>query len=316
MLRYLFVSLPIALALAGAARAGDAAKGSSSDPAFSLSGDIGLMNITSDELVYDGGRRLSQLVWKSRNIQVFTGTLKIDLPQQWRLTAIGQVGMNGNGHMTDYDWLAPWAAGTGDKQWSDRSQHPDTRLDHFYTANVELGRDIAVFNDTTAGMGIGFKYTDVKWSAWGGSYVYSAGGVRNYRGKFPADEKGISFRQSLPVPYIGINLNHTSGPWSFSGALQGGLAVGAYDIDDHWVRSLRFYDYYNTAPVIAIKASAEYAFRPATSFYLAASLDKMFTVGADTKAVDTISGAKYRFPDGAGGNFQSMAISFGIRGRF
>ena len=294
---------------AGSAEAGEISF-LSPDGDVSFSGSYGLTSIKANELVWEGSTKVSQLIWKSSYVSTFNADLNVELPMQFYLRARGTVGVGGNGHMADFDWLVPG------EPWSDRSLHPDTRLNQYLVGGIEAGRQVLSYQDTDVSLGAGFKYTDVKWTAWGGSYTYSVFGFRDQHGSFPDDQKGISYRQSWPVPYLGLNVSHTAGNWTLAGSLQGGIAVGAYGTDDHWVRQLRFYDYYETHPAMSLGASAAYAVRDNMSLFVSGSYDKMFRARADTKAVDTTNGNTANFEDGAGGDFRSATISFGLKGTF
>jgi outer membrane protease len=280
------------------------------DGTVTFKGSYGLTSIKANELVYEGKTKLSQLIWESSYVSTLNGAVAIELPKDFYLSASGTIGLGGDGHMVDYDWLVP------DRAWSDRSIHPDTRLNHYFVASVEVGREIFSRDGTDLGLGAGFKYTDVKWTAWGGSFVYSDQGFRDWRGEFDPREKGISYRQSWPVPYLGANLSHHSGPWTFATSLQAGLAIDSYDIDDHWVRNLRFCDYFETTPAVSLSGSVQYAVWNNAAFYLSGSFDRMFRVRGDTKMVDTVNGDEQWFMDGAGGDYRAATVSFGLKGQF
>jgi outer membrane protease len=303
------VALSAIVLNATAARAGDV-NYLSPDSDIAFTGSYGLTSIKANEFVWEGKTKVSQLIWKSQNVSTFNADLKIELPKDWYVNARGTIGLGGDGHMVDYDWLA---AG---QPWSDRSRHPDTRLNHYLVGAIEAGRQVISQYGTDVSLGAGFKYTDVKWTAWGGTYVYTYNGFRDSRGTFDPKEKGISYRQSWPVPYIGANLSHSEGNWTFAGALQGGLAIDAYGTDDHWVRSLRFYDYFYTQPTVSLSASAAYALRPGTALFVSGAFDRMFRARADTKAVETTNGATEWYKNGAGGDYRSMTVSVGLRGTF
>jgi outer membrane protease len=298
-----FVSAPAAV------QAGDMLL-SSADGTVIFRGSYGITAIKANELVWEGKAKVSQLIWKSQGISTFTGDATFALDKSFYVKAIGTIGFGGDGYMADYDWFN--AGGP----WTHRSQHPDTRLDHYFALSLEAGREILSHDGTSVSLGGGFKYTDVKWSAYGGSYVYSDSGFRADRGKFPDGEKGISYQQQWPVPYLGVNLSHTEGDWTFGSALQGGIAVGADGTDDHWMRDLRFIDHFDTTPAVMISASAEYEFRPSTAFYVSGSFDHMFRTRADTDMINKTTGGKREFPDGAGADYQSVTVSLGLRGTF
>ncbi|UVC10691.1 omptin family outer membrane protease [Rhizobium sp. TH2] len=283
---------------------------SSADGTVIFRGSYGITAVKANELVWEGKAKVSQLIWKSQGISTFTGDATFALDKSFYLKAIGTIGFGGDGYMADYDWFNPGGP------WTHRSQHPDTRLDHYFALGLEAGREVLSYDGTAVSLGGGFKYTDVKWSAYGGSYVYSDTGFRADRGKFPDGEKGISYQQQWPVPYLGVNLSHTEGAWTFGSALQGGIAVNADGTDDHWMRDLRFIDHFDTTPAVMISASAEYEFRPDTAFYLSGSFDHMFRTRADTDEIDKLTGDKHKFPDGAGADYQSVTVSLGLRGRF
>jgi omptin len=283
---------------------------SSADGSVTFRGSYGITAIKANEFVYEGKTKVSQLIWKSQAISTFTGATTIQLDKQFYLKAAGTVGFGGNGHMADYDWF------NANGPWTHRSVHPDTALDHYFALNLEAGREILSFDETSVSLGGGFKYTDVKWTAYGGSYVYSDTGFRADRGNFPDGEKGISYKQQWPVPYLGVNASHTSGAWTFASALQGGIAVDGKGTDDHWMRDLRFIDHFDTTPAVMVSASVEYEFRPETAFYLSGSMDKMFDTRADTQEIDKAFGSKRWYKDSAGADYQSMTVSLGLKGQF
>jgi len=281
----------------------------SADGQVVFRGSYGITAIEANEVVYQGKRKISQLIWQSSAVSTFTGDLKVDM-DRFFLRANASVGLGGDGHMRDYDWLV------SDKPWSHRSTHPDTRLNHYFTGSLEAGRAVLSSDDTTISLGAGIKYTDVKWTAWGGSYVYSDTGFRKDKGDFPDGEKGISYRQQWPVPFLGIDISHSEGPWTFSGAFQGGVAVNGKGTDDHWMRDLRFIDNVETTPAVMISASAEYEVRPDIAFYVSGAFDQVIRGRADTDMIDKVSGDLIRFPDGAGADYMSMTVSLGLRGKF
>jgi outer membrane protease len=281
----------------------------SADGAVVFRGSYGITAIEANELVYQGKWKVSQLIWESSAISTFTGQAKVDF-DQFFLRATGTIGINGDGHMRDYDWFIQ------DKPWTHRSVHPDTRLNHYFTGTIEAGREVLSYDGTTVSLGGGVKYTDVKWTAWGGSYVYSSSGFRDLKGDFPDNEKGISYRQQWPVPFLGIDLTHSEGPWTFAGAFQGGVAVNGKGTDDHWMRDLRFIDHVETTPAVMITGSAEYEVRPNTAFFVSGAFDQIIRGRADTDMIDTLNGGKRKFPDGAGADYMSVTVSLGLRGKF
>lgn len=286
------------------------------DGTAELSGGFGFRNITSNELVYWNGQRVSQLIFTSKHVRVLSAEMKINLNSGWIFRASGGIGSGGDGHMEDYDWISPYATGTGDDDWSHQSIHPDTRLNRFFEASAEVGHLIAANASSRLDVSAGFKYTNVKWSSWGGSYTYSSGGYRNTSGTISSTLKGLTFEQRLPVVFAGLNSETVTGNWTTSIRLRGGFTVGARDIDDHWLRNLRFYDHYKVAPVLAGEASAEYHINHRVSAFASASYEKIFRAKGDIYQVDTTTGVTTKYSGAAGGDYESLGVSVGLRGKF
>jgi outer membrane protease len=165
MTRGLVILSTVALSFPASAQAADSLM-TSADGAVVFRGSYGITAIEANELVYEGKSKVSQLIWKSSAVSTFTGDVKVDL-DRFFLRATAAIGIEGDGNMRDYDWFV---AG---KPWTHRSIHPDTRLNHYFAGSIEAGRAILDYDGTTVSLGGGAKYTDVKWAAWGGSYIYS-----------------------------------------------------------------------------------------------------------------------------------------------
>lgn len=282
----------------------------SADGTVVFRGSYGITAVEANELVYQGKNKLSQLIWQSTAVSTFTGQARFDF-DRFFIRASGTIGLGGDGYMRNFDWLDP-----SRNNWSDRSQHPDTRLDHYFSGSIEAGRQVLDLDGTVVSVAAGFKYTDIRWTAWGGRYVYTSGSFRDTRGKFPDNEKGITYQQKWPVPFLGVDLSRSEGKWTFAGALQGGVAVGGVGRDNHWMRDLLFIDRVDTTPAVMASASVEYAIRPAAALYLSGSFDHVFRARADTDARDLANNVEDRYKNGAGADFMSGTISVGLRGRF
>lgn len=285
----------------------------SPDGAFSVYGGIGLANVKAGEFVYDGSHKLSQLNWESKGMTLYTLGADAQIDKNWKVRAAFNVGTGGDGHMVDYDWMD-----YSNADWTDRSIHPDTQLDHYFSGSVEVDRQVYENDTTSVDVGAGFRYTDVKWNAYGGSYIYSSGGgFRNDVDNFADGERGISYQQKIPVGFLAVNGEHKIGALTLSGGLQGGLSFGIDDIDDHWMRDLRFYDSMDVAPMLGANVTANYQISEMASLYVTGSFERVFHSRGDMKIVDTTgSSPDSHQSDSAGATFQSMSISFGLKGQF
>lgn len=292
-----------------------AAPAMADDTGVSASIGFGLTRLRADETVYDGGHRLSELEWRSKTTRVIHGTLDADIGSGWSVRFDGKTGFKGNSHMTDYDWVPPLGT-SGPDSWSDRSLHDDTGLDHYFTGSAELNRRIYGDDSQKMSLGVGGRYTDVKWTAKGGSYIYSAGGFRNVIGNFIDGQTVIDYRQKIPVLYTTLGGEKTIDKWRFTGGLEAGAVIKARDVDNHVLRDLNFKESFAVSPMFGIKASVEYQVTPSVALYLDGSFEATKFRRGDTRMLDKGTGATAFTSDSAGGSFSAAYIGTGIRASF
>jgi plasminogen activator len=279
-------------------------------------GGIGIISIEANEYVYQSAttdNRLSQLIWQS-TAPILTAGLDVNLPEGWTLSAKAQVAMGGDSYMEDYDWIAPWATGTGDDDWSHRSQHDDTDLDWYFNGTILLGHDFAISDNVTVNVNGGLKYTDVQWAAYGGTYVYSDGGYRNDIGDFVDGEPAISYRQQLPAVVAGIDAQMVQGAWTFDLSAHGGLTFSGATTDNHWMRDLEITGDVQSAPILSVAGQASYEMSDGMSVFLGGSLEQVFTSRVDAHYDNTGVINDFDYPDGQGASLFAATISVGVMG--
>ncbi|MFN3508083.1 MAG: omptin family outer membrane protease [Allorhizobium sp.] len=272
---------------------------------------VGIANIKAGEYVYDGGHKLSQLDWESKGVKTGTIGAQMELGHDWRIKGQIDVGLGGNGHMEDRDWVDYSSSG-----WTDQSIHPDTKLDRYINLLIEADRAVIDTASTRIGLGGGVGYTNVKWTARGGSYIYTDVTLHDTVGNFADGEKAITYEQRIPTLFLSANAEQQIGKFKLSGTLRGGASFGYKDVDDHWMRDLRFSQDMYVAPMMGAAISADYQFLPSTAFYVAGNFQKIFKTRGDREERDTITGATANFEDSAAASYQSLTISAGVKGTF
>jgi len=307
-------------ALAGDLMWSDYATGEpESDVGVTVTGGIGLVVLEANEFVYDGigsDTRLSQLIWQSTAPMLSAG-LEVGTPEGWTVSAKAQVAMSGDSYMEDYDWIAPYATGTGDDDWSDRSQHEDTNLDWYFNGSLLVGYNLPVADGMKVNVNAGLKYTDVQWAAYGGSYVYSDSGYHDAVGDFPDGEPGITYRQTFPAAVIGIDGEVTDGAWTVAGSAHAGVTLYAQGDDRHWMRDLNFIDNLESAPLVSVEGSVGYELAEGMQVFVAGSAEQIFTARASTDVYDIPTGDYLGSDiDQAGGDLFAASLSVGIKGSF
>jgi outer membrane protease len=281
----------------------------------SVTAEMGVIDIEANEFVYSGSSKISQLIWQSRS-PAATGRIEVPLRDGWGLRAEGTVAWGGDGYMEDYDWLAPYATGTGPDDWSHRSQHPDTRLDHHFSADLAVTRTLYEDEGASVGLRGGARYTDTQWTAYGGSYVYSVGGFRDTSGSIGDGVMGITYRQTIPEIYQALDAEMTEGALTLKLSGRVGVAIGAMGDDDHWLRDLNFLDIWYPIPTAGVEAGAELALGEHAALTASAGLDKVFATRADTVVTDTVTDISTTYLNGGGGDYRSIRLSAGLKGSF
>ncbi|THV25650.1 omptin family outer membrane protease [Peteryoungia ipomoeae] len=272
---------------------------------------VGLANIKAGEYVYQGDYKVSQLDWESKGVKTGTIGAELELGYKWRLKGRLDVGLGGNGHMVDRDWLLPSI-----DDWTHQSIHPDTGLDRYINLLIEADRSLINTGSSRVALGGGIGFTDVKWTARGGSYIYSTFSLHDTVGNFADGEKGISYEQRIPTLFLSANAEQSLGRFTLSGTARGGASVGFKGIDDHWMRDLRFTDDILFAPMVGATVTADYQLLANTSLYVSGDFQKVFTARGDSTVRDTNTGATAEFDDAGKGDFQSIALSVGVKGSF
>nr|WP_170954339.1 MULTISPECIES: omptin family outer membrane protease [Mesorhizobium] len=93
---------------------------------------------------------------------------------------------------------------------------PGTRLDRYIDLDIAAGPDFVINDATVINLHGGVKYTDMKWKAYGGSYIYSGEGFRDYRG-VPGPKPGIDYEQRYFGLFLGAEATTTLGNLSALG---------------------------------------------------------------------------------------------------
>jgi len=282
-----------------------------------IGGGVGYAFINSDEIVYDAnGDRISHLLWESQAPMV-SGKVEADFANGWTLRAGGSFAFAGSSHMQDNDWFGPYFVSYDFNDWTHRSEHPDTRLQHYFSGDIAVGKDLPLGSAATLNLHAGLKYTDVKWSAYGGTYTYSVTGYRADTGSFLNGSPGITFQQRYPGVFLGASFAAHEGPWTLSGQARGGVSIKATDTDHHWMRDLRFEETYGAIPFVSAAARVDYAVNDQASLFLGGDYEQYFHAVGDTTVYSIASGAQGpTYTKGAGMTLKAISVSGGFRMKF
>lgn len=287
--------------LASAACAGDRA---------SLSASLGHMSGQARELVYDpNGNKLSELVWDMDHALALKGGLVVRVMDRLSVYGNATLGLAADSFMNNYDWVgAPPPAAPDLHSW-----HDDTALDHAYALDAGLAFALLEGEGQRVSVLGGFKYTDMKWTAYGGCYDY---GVTE--GCFADGQKVITYQLRLPAAYAGLGYSETIGNWSLALEGRAGMTfAGPEAEDDHWLRSTNFLDQFAPAPYLSATGKAAYGLNDQASLFASAAYDRFFDMRGETTTTRTDTGEVTRADyDSAGASLYTLNLAIGMDVKF
>jgi len=292
----------------------------SPDKALELRGSIGVIGLEAREHVFPTAGatdNLSLLIWQSV-APMATGDVRVRLPDDWTVSGRLRAAISGTSYMQDYDWTGAHFVSYDFDDWTHRSQHPDTNLDWYFDGSLAVGRDVMVEDAVRVNLNGGFKYTDVQWTATGGSYIYSVGGFRDTSGNL-ADTPAITYRQQLPTLFAGLDIEAVENGWTYGVSAKGGMTLFGVATDHHWMRvpPLRFIDNLQPAPMLSLAASAGYDLSDNLGLFFEGTVEKVFLGRADTEIYNNDTDALIATaPDAAGAELASVGLSAGLKGSF
>lgn len=185
-------------------------------------------------------------------------------PREWlSLDLLGWTRIaKGDGHMKDYDWQSDEHA-----DWSHFSDHPDTRVNTAWQAELAATAWAFKREDLALGIMFGYQRSQFGWQARGGRYNYSSSdGYRDLSGEIPAGMKGITYEQRYDTPYVGLAGRYTLQDWTLESRFKYSQWGKASDFDKHHLRDLTFAgDHGNKGRMQSLAVALSYHVNPQLS---------------------------------------------------
>lgn len=280
----------------------------------SITPSIGYLRSSATENVYDPVSRskISQLDWNSDAMTV-GGRIAVRPLANVTLRGSLWAAVAADGDMKDRDWLFGYR---GPESWSHQSLHPDTRVPKAWQGDVSLAYLVGQSGDMSYAAIAGFRHYDVKYRAYGGSYVYSVYGFRDMAGSFNPAKMGIAYRQVWDTPYLGLGAYYRGTTLSLSTEIYGSPVALVRDQDYHALRNTLFVERFTPAAMIGANVAVEYQLTSAFSLVGRADYTRYAEAKGNTRIYDAASGAFYRIPkQSSGADSQSLNLSLGVKGR-
>jgi outer membrane protease len=286
---------------------------------FSLGASVGLVEGTAQEVVfyYPRGRKVqtSELIWDLKDVVMGGVHGSVDLGRRFRFTVDAWSALTGGtGMMVDRDWrysssVSAFLVPT-DYNWTDESRHPDTSLDKGIVVDPRLSI-LALQAGPFALRGlVGYKYDAWKWTARGGTYLYSTEyyGSRDATGTFLKGQKVITYEQQYSIPYFGVGASWTRP--AFQVEMHGlfSRSVFGSDSDYHVLRGVLFEGDFSGGTFFGLGLNATWAFAPHWCATLGVEYQSIPVITGDV----TISGDEGPGSYGNGGGMGMSATRFAL----
>ncbi|HEY8576699.1 MAG TPA: omptin family outer membrane protease [Devosia sp.] len=318
-MKFQLVALLTAALLSPAALQAQETTFQNADKSVTLSGGLGVLAIESREYVFSssgGSDYLSLLIWQSA-APLLSASLDVELPEDWSIIADAAVAVSGDSYMEDYDWFPAYLVGPPNmNNWTHQSKHPNTNLDWYFNGSLHAAYKVKLESGTTIQLRGGLEYTDVQWTASGGSAIYSVGGFRNVSGNFPPG-RAITYRQQFPALVTGVNAIFDRGDWVFDFGAKVGVTFSAKATDDHWLRDLRFAEDVYMAPLVGLSGSATRKISDNLDVVLSAKMDRIFLGRSNTNYFSIPTGAPLGSSvNASGADLLSGALKVSLKGSF
>ena len=290
---------------------------------FSLGASVGMIEGTASELAfsYPYGKKfkLSELTWDLKDVVMAGLHGSMGIGRRFRLNlGVWSALTEGNGMMVDRDWLyAPSVAAylePNDHNWTHESQHPDTSLDKGMIVDTNANVMALQAGPFSLHGILGLKHDTWKWSARGGTYVYSSEGFRDTTGSFPAGAQVITYEQQYLIPYVGVRANGTWSAFLIESHLLYSPVVSASDSDYHVLRGVLFEGDFAGGTYVGVGLNATWAFTRHWSTTLGVEYQSISEITGEV----TVSGEEGygRFPGGGGIAVSATSFSLGAGYRF
>jgi plasminogen activator len=276
---------------------------------------IGYLRSVATESVYDPANRsnkISQLDWKADAVTL-GGRAAVRPFEGVTLRGSIWAAVSSEADMRDRDWLLGYQ---GADSWTHQSIHPDTRVAKAWQADVSAAYTLGNVGDVAVAALAGFRHYDVKYRAYGGSYIYSVNAFRDTVGTFDPSRLGISYRQQWDTPYLGLGAYYRGETLSAAAEIYGSPASYGHDRDYHALRYTLFTEKF--VPTTMIGASLGIDYRLNSVFSLAGRVDytKYVEAAGGTRIYDGRTGRFIRIPKpGAGADAETLNVSLGVKAK-
>lgn len=282
---------------------------------FVFTPSVGYLGAVSTENVYDSNNRknkISQLDWKAKAVTL-GGRVALQPLEGLTLRGSLWAAVSSDADLRDRDWFLGYQ---GPDSWTHQSLHPDTRVPKAWQADASAAYRLIDIGDVGVAGLAGFRHYDVKYRAYGGSYVYSQYDLRDTVGTFDPTLLGISYRQQWDTPYLGLGAYYRGETVSVSTEVYGSPVSFGRDKDYHALRDTLFTEKYVPTGMFGASIGIDYKLTSALSLAGRFEYTKYLEARGGTRIYDGATGQFIRIPKpGAGADAETLNVSLGVKGK-
>ncbi len=293
------------------------------DLSFGLGASLGVVEGSATELAfsYPFGRKfkLSELTWDLKDVALAGVHGSVGIGRRFRLNlGVWSALSEGNGMMIDRDWAYADSFSVflepDSRNWTHESRHPDTTVDKVIVLDQNLSVMALQFGSFSLSGIVGYKHDTWKWSARGGTYIYSTEEFRDTIGSFPAGERVITYEQKYSIPYVGVGASWDFPAFQLETHLLFSPLVSASDSDLHVLRGVLFEGDFSGGTYVGLGLNAVWLFAEHWSAALGVEYQSIPEITGDVK----ITGAEGNefFGGGGGLSLSAASVTLGAGYRF
>jgi outer membrane protease len=255
------------------------------------------------EMVYAESSQISRLDWTNHGLRLLRLSIETPLFEKIVLTAELAKKLQGHsGTMVDKDWL-----GLNDPVPTLFSKSA-IKTQRFSEFDLRLSYPCPFHHDLQLQAGWFLRKTE--WDAIGGAYLYDG-----ILGAFDIDEVGLNYAQTVHFPYLGASASFEEPEKNYTlhARFYWGFPVDAHDVDYHYMRELRFDDYFKRGTAIGLETKISHDFSARLTGYLQYNYHLLNKIRGSTDMYDLSEGGMDfigTFEDGAGirQNYQIYSV--------
>ncbi len=224
------------------------------NPQVTMGASVSHVSGAAHEYVYskDGAYTVSRLDWQIKDVKMLNASIGVRLTPWVSFEISGGTKLDGQSEMDDYDWLVKGS------DWSHWSNSPQTVIND--ANRVDVSGNLSLFRHPNFSLDAigGVRWNQWTFESYGGKYNYTSdpsdpSTFRDSFGDLPSDQPGISYKQNLVTPYLGLQLNLMFERFDLSASVAASPFVSADNYDQHFLRGLQFHDSFHNGNYVDYK---------------------------------------------------------------